>query len=200
VKILMKIPKSITLIFWMTVLTGMVYPLAVTGVAEALFPRQANGSLIVIRGEVKGSYLLAQKFESDRFFHPRPSATGYAYIASGASNLAATNSALAKEAQDNRNAWIKAEGRPPAGAEVPPEMLYSSASGLDPDISLKAALGQVDRVAKARGFSAGQKASLIEAVDDAARRATTLIGPPRVNVVELNSRLETDPGFVAAAK
>jgi K+-transporting ATPase ATPase C chain len=194
-KILAKIPRSITLLFWMTVLTGMIYPLAVTGIAQLLFPRQANGSLIVIVGRVRGSTLLAQKFESPRFFRARPSATDYAYLGSGASNLADTNSALTEAVQGNREAWVKAFGPPPGGSRVPPEMLYASASGLDPDISPEAALAQVDSVAAARALDARAKAELVDAIREAARAATSIIGPPRVDVVELNARLETDPRF-----
>jgi K+-transporting ATPase ATPase C chain len=194
-KILAKIPTSITLLFWMTVLTGMLYPLAVTGIAQLLFPHRADGSLIVIEGQVRGSALLAQKFESARFFRARPSATDYAYLGSGASNLADTNSALAKAVRDNRDAWLKAFGPPPIGARVPPEMLYASASGLDPDISPEAALAQVDSVAAARALDAGAKAELVDAIARAASSATSIIGPPRVDVVELNAKLETDPRF-----
>lgn len=194
-KILAKIPKSITLLFWMTVLTGMLYPLTITGIAQLLFPRRADGSLIVIEGQVRGSALLAQKFESARFFRARPSATDYAYVGSGASNLAATNSALAKAVQGNRDSWTKAFGAPAPGSRIPPEMLYASASGLDPDISFEAALAQVDSVAAARGLDTTAKTELVDAIRAAALSAASIIGPPRVDVVELNAKLETDPRF-----
>lgn len=194
-KLLAKIPTSITLLFWMTVLTGMIYPLAVTGIAQLLFPRRANGSLIVIGNQVRGSTLLAQKFESARFFRARPSATDYAYLGSGASNLAATNSALATAVQANRDAWTESFGPPTGGTRIPSEMLYASASGLDPDISLEAALDQVDSVAAARALDPQAKAELVDAIRRAATSATSIIGPPRVDVVELNAKLETDPRF-----
>jgi len=194
-KILSRIPKSITFLFWMTVLTGLIYPLAVTVVAQLAFPRKANGSLIVIGGTVRGSTLLAQKVETARYFRARPSATDYVYLGSGASNLAATNSALNKASSDNRSAWIKYLGETSPGQPVPSEMLYASASGLDPEISLAAALAEAETVARARGFSDTTRDRLIDLVRRSAASSTTLIGVPRVNVEALNEMLETDPLF-----
>jgi K+-transporting ATPase ATPase C chain len=329
-KSLARIPKSITFLFWMTILVGIVYPLFITAVAQICFPARANGSLLVIDGKVRGSTLLAQKFVSDKFFHARPSATDYTYIGSGASNLAATNYALQSRIAQTKgpietyragtkagqlvgpdienwfqrdiyqgkphivaqwanmhnsedaqawvtsdpthgasvDAWAKAHpaivdqfvkdnpGTPKpqasdlsavffssfseehpgafpsvatstdakgkavttiepvttgsdiqsyffdmwrqdhpsdALASIPDDYVTTSGSGLDPDISLETALSQVDRVASARSFNAAQKAALIEKIKNAASASTTLIGPPRVNVVQLNARLEKDP-------
>jgi potassium-transporting ATPase KdpC subunit len=183
--VLDRIPKSITFLLGMTILTGILYPAAVTLIAQLAFPSQANGSLLVIGGTVRGSRLLAQKFESPRFFRARPSATDYAYVGSGASNLGPVSATLAKAVADRRAAWLK-----DFGTEAPEDMAYASGSGLDPDIGLEAALAQVDRVASARGLGAEKKAVLVAAIRDAALRRATIIGPPRVNVVSLNTLLE----------
>jgi K+-transporting ATPase ATPase C chain len=175
------------MLFWMTVLTGVLYPLAVTGIAQLVFPREANGSLVLVNGEVRGSSLLSQKVESGRFFRARPSATDYAYVGSGASNLAATNPALAKSVEANRTAWKEA-----FGGAAPAEMLYASASGLDPDISLEAALAQVDGIAAARGYNDAMKSSLIAELRREASASVSLLGPERVNVTALNAELETE--------
>lgn len=194
-QLLKRIPKSIVFLFWMTILTGVLYPLVVTGIAQLAFGDKANGSLVAVGGQVRGSRLLAQEFTSARFFKPRPSATGYAYVGAGGSNMAPTNAALDAAAKERDAAWKKAFGRP-----APADMRYASASGLDPDISLQAALDQVDSVSAARGFSAPQKAALGDVVRKAAARKTTVVGPPRLNVVELNAALETDPAFAASGK
>ena len=184
------LPTSLSFLLVMTALLGIAYPLTVTGLAQALFPSQANGSLLVVNGAVRGSALLAQKFESARFFQARPSATDYAWVGSGASNLAATNPVLASLVEARRAAWSARFAGPP-----PADMLYSSASGLDPDISLEAALGQVDSVAQARKIAGPAKERLITLIAQSAERQAGILGPPRVNVVELNARLETDPDF-----
>ena len=192
--ILKRIPTSIAFLFWMTMVTGIVYPLAITGIAQLVFPGKANGSLVIVGGQVRGSRLLAQEFADARFFKPRPSATGFAYVGSGGSNLAPTNAALAAAVKGRNDTWEKAYG-----SEAPLDMRYSSGSGLDPDISLEAALAQVDSVSLARGLSASQKRALGEHIQKAAAAQTTLIAPPRLNVVELNSLLETDPLFASPA-
>jgi potassium-transporting ATPase KdpC subunit len=190
---LKKIPKSITFLFWMTVMLGVAYPAVVTFASQLIFPRRANGSLIVMKGEVRGSSLLAQKFESPRFFQARPSASDYAYVGAGASNLGSVSADLAKAVAARRAAWEKGFGAP-----APEDMLYASASGLDPDISLEAALAQAGRVAAARSLGPDARAALDAAIRAAAAGAAGPIGPPRVNVVSLNALLETDPAFAAA--
>lgn len=192
-KLLAKIPKSISFLLGMTILTGLLYPAAVTLVAQLAFPSKANGSLLVMKGAVRGSKLLAQKFESARFFHARPSASDYAYIGSGASNFGPVSADLAKAVADRRAAWRKE-----FGSEPPADMLYASASGLDPDVSLETALAQVDSVAAARGLGADSRSALVAELRKRAADATTLLGPPRVNVVSLNALLETDPIFDGA--
>jgi K+-transporting ATPase ATPase C chain len=180
----------LTFLLAMTVLLGVAYPALVTGIAQLAFPRQANGSLIVISGKTRGSTLLAQKFEGPGFFHARPSATDYAYVGSGASNLGPTSASLAKDAAERRAEWKAAYGTP-----APEDMVYASASGLDPDISLEAALAQAGGVARARGLGAGARLALAQAIRDRADASKGLIGPARVNAVALNVLLETDPRF-----
>jgi K+-transporting ATPase ATPase C chain len=183
--VLAKIPKSITFLLGMTILTGVLYPAAITLVAQLAFPAKANGSLLVVDGAVRGSGLLAQKFLSPRYFQARPSASDYAYIGAGASNLGPVSADLAQAVADRRTAWNENFGNEPTA-----DMLYASASGLDPDISLEAALVQVDLVAVARGLSDQAKATLVAALRDRAAGAASLIGPPRLNVLSLNVWLD----------
>lgn len=183
--VLSKIPKSITFLLGMTILTGVLYPAAVTLVAQLVFPSKANGSLLVINGAIRGSNLLAQKFQSPRYFQARPSTSDYAYIGSGASNLGPVSADLAKTVAGRRTAW-----RENFGAEPPNDMLYASASGLDPDISPEAALAQADLVAAARGLGAESRSALGVELRKRAAESTSLIGAPRVNVVSLNACLD----------
>jgi K+-transporting ATPase ATPase C chain len=183
--VLNKIPKSITFLLGMTILTGVLYPAALTLVAQLAFPAKANGSQLVIDGAVRGSGLLAQKFLSPRYFHARPSASDYAYVGAGASNLGPVSADLAQAVADRRAAWHENFGNEPTD-----DMVYASASGLDPDISLEAALAQVDLVAVARGYGDEAKAGLVAELRKRAAEATSLIGPPRVNVVSLNAWLD----------
>jgi potassium-transporting ATPase KdpC subunit len=169
-----------------TLLCGVVYPLVVTGVAELIFPRQASGSLVLKDGTVIGSTLLAQSFTSDRYFHPRPSAAGNGYDAtsSGGSNLASSNAKLVQRIQgDIDKLAAQNQGKP-----VPIDLVTTSASGLDPDITPDAALFQAARVAKARSLSEDQVRSLVER--HIAGRQFSLLGEPRVNVLELNLDLD----------
>jgi K+-transporting ATPase ATPase C chain len=181
--------RSFSFLLAMTFLVGFLYPAAVTGIAQLCFPAKAKGSLIAIKGEVRGSKLLAQDFASSSHFKARPSATDYAYIGSGASNLSPTSAALAKAAAERKAAWVASLGQP-----VPEEMAYASASGLDPEISLEAALAQVPSVAAARGMGGAEIEALETAIREEARRSKSLVGPQRINVVALNARLDAAPG------
>jgi potassium-transporting ATPase KdpC subunit len=182
-----KVPRSLTFLLAMTVLLGVAYPALVTGIAQLAFPRQANGSLIAKEGKVRGSSLLAQKFESPIFFRARPSATDYAYVGAGASNLGPTSAALEKAVEERRAAWEK-----DFGPGVPGEMLYASASGLDPDISLEAALAQEPRVAAARGLDRAASEALKEELRAEAEASASLIGARRINVTKLNARIDAE--------
>jgi potassium-transporting ATPase KdpC subunit len=188
-----KIPATLSFLFFMTILTGLLYPALVTAVAQLAFPARANGSLVSLNGRVVGSGLLAQKFESARFFRPRPSASDFAYVGAGPSNLGPTSAALSKAVAERRAAFSSDFGLPPAA--VPEDMLYASASGLDPDISPEAALAQAGAVAAARNLGEDGKRALVEAIEGLAEASTTVLGPPRVNIVSLNVLLETDPRF-----
>jgi len=169
-----------------TVLLGILYPLAVTGVAQVLFPDQANGELIRRNGVVVGSRLLGQPFSSARYFHSRPSAAGNGYDAgsSGASNLGPTNSKLMARVKDDAAA---AERENP-NAPVPVDLVTASASGLDPDISPAAAEFQVARVAHARSLSPETVRQLVRRYTQG--RTFGFLGEPRVNVLELNLALD----------
>lgn len=190
-----KVPASISFLLAMTLLLGFAYPALVTGIAQLAFPKEANGSLLVVDGAVRGSRLLAQDFSSPAFFRARPSATAYTYIGAGGSNLGPTSAALAKAVADRRAAWESSFG--PA---APADMLYASGSGLDPDISLEAALAQVSSVAKARALDAKAEAELEKVVRDEAARSASPIAAPRVNVVELNAIAATDPRFAGRGR
>ena len=169
-----------------TLLLGLGYPLLVTGIAGLLFPHQAAGSLILNDGTVIGSELLAQSFTSDRYFHPRPSAAGNGYDAtsSGGSNLAQSNKALVTRIQGDID---KLAAQNP-GKPVPIDLVTTSASGLDPDITPDAAYYQAPRVAKARNLSEESVRKLIE--QHISPRQLGLLGEPRVNVLELNLALD----------
>jgi K+-transporting ATPase ATPase C chain len=170
-----------------TVLLGLGYPLVVTGIAGVVFPHQAAGSLIKLDdGTVIGSELLAQSFTSDKYFHPRPSAAGNGYDAtsSGGSNMAQSNKALVDRIQGSIDALAKEN----PGKPVPIDLVTTSGSGLDPDITPDAALYQSARVAKARGLSEDAVRNLIGQHTTA--RQFGVLGEARVNVLELNRALD----------
>ena len=170
-----------------TVVCGLGYPLLVTLLAGALFPHKANGSLILKDGQVIGSELLAQSFTSDRYFHPRPSAAGNGYdaTASGGSNLAQSNAKLVQRIQGDIDRLAAAN----PGKPVPIDLVTTSGSGLDPDITPDAAFYQAARVAKARGLGEDRVRALIE--KHVTGRQLGFLGEPRVNVLELNLDLDT---------
>jgi len=168
------------------VLFGLGYPLLLTGLAGLIFPHQAAGSLILRNGQVIGSELIAQSFTSDKYFHPRPSAAGNGYDAtsSGGTNLAQSNAKLVQRIQGDIDALAKQN----PGKPVPIDMVTTSGSGLDPDITPDNAYYQASRVAKARGISEDQIRKLI--ADNIKGRDLGVFGEPRVNVLELNLALD----------
>lgn len=177
---------SIRFTLMATLLFGLAYPLLVTGIASTLFPRQASGSLILKNGQVIGSALLAQSFTSDRYFHPRPSAagTGYDATASGGSNLAQSSAKLVARLQSDINT-LAAQNH---GQPVPIDMVTTSGSGLDPDITPDNALYQAPRIAHARALSEDVVRQLI--ARNTTPRQFGLLGEPRVNVLALNLALD----------
>jgi K+-transporting ATPase ATPase C chain len=175
----------------LTVITGILYPFAVTAVAQVAFPVQANGSLILRNGQVVGSSLIGQPFDDPKFFWGRLSATSlfpYNAAASSGSNLGPTNKALTDEVQARIDA-LKA-GAPDNTAPIPVDLVTSSGSGLDPNISPAAAEYQVDRVAKARGMDPAKVRALVAGYTEG--RQFFIFGEPRVNVLRLNLALDAE--------
>jgi len=177
---------SMRFTFITTLLLGLGYPLVVTGIAGILFSHKSEGSLIIKDGYVLGSELLAQSFTSDRYFHPRPSAAGSGYdaSASGGSNLAQSNAKFVERTQHDIDR-LSAENH---STPVPIDLVTTSGSGLDPDITPDAALFQAPRIAKARGLSQDSVRQLIQ--QHITRRQLGLLGEPRVNVLLLNMALD----------
>jgi len=179
----------------LTVITGVIYPLAVTGIAQVLFPHQANGSLIIQNGKAVGSELIGQQFDDPKYFWGRLSATGdFPYNAfnaqtltgSSGSNYGPLNPALIKAVQARVDALKAAD--PTNTAPIPVDLVTASGSGLDPNISVAAALYQVHRVAQARGLSDAQVTALVQKYTQG--RQFGFLGEPRVNVLELNLALD----------
>jgi K+-transporting ATPase ATPase C chain len=173
----------------LTALTGVVYPLVVTGVAQLAFPHVANGSLIVVNGKTLGSDLIGQPFDDPKYFWSRPSATSpqpYNGASSGASNQGARNPALADAVKDRIKTLRDAD--PDNKAPVPIDLVTASGSGLDPHISVAAAEYQIGRVAKARGLTTQQVRVLVD--QNTQGRTLGVLGEPRVNVLGLNLALD----------
>jgi len=173
-----------------TILTGVIYPLLVTGIAQVVFPHQANGSLILKDNKIIGSELIGQQFDSAVYFTSRPSAGLYNPLPSGGSNLGPTSSKL-KSLVGERMSKFRTFNQLDSTTVIPSEMLFASASGLDPHISPEAALLQVNRIAKARRFNDSQKQQLIRDIHKQTEKPQFFcLGEERVNVLLLN--LKTD--------
>ena len=186
------IRPAVTLFILLSVITGLIYPLLVTGIGQALFPQQAAGSLIERDGKLIGSRLIGQNFTDPKYFWGRPSATGpypYNAAASGGSNLGPLNPAL-KEAVESRVKALRIAD-PGNAAPVPVDLVTASASGLDPHISPAAAEYQVTRVARARGLAPETVRNLV--TQQTENRQWGIFGEPRVNVLELNLALDPLP-------
>lgn len=177
---------SLKIFLFFTILTGVIYPLIITGIVQAVFPAKANGSLIVADNRIIGSELIGQQFDSSIYFTSRPSAILYNPLPSGGSNYGLTNVKLIDLVTERKNKFITFN-QLDSLSEIPSEMLFASASGLDPHISPESALLQVDRISKARNFSNSQKQNLLSTVHDLTQEPQLLfLGEPRVNVLLLN--------------
>lgn len=186
-----QIIQALRLLIILTVLLGIVYPVAVTILGQAVFSHQANGSLIKRDGKILGSELLAQNFQSSHYFWPRPSAGDFATVPSGASNQGPTSAALKKAISNRFESFKRNNGLSP-NATLPPDVVFASASGLDPHISSEAAHLQVDRIARARNFDAERRHKLNELVDRYTEQPQFgIFGEPRVNVFRLNLALDS---------
>ena len=182
-----QLQAALGMLLLFTVITGIVYPLAVTGVAQALFSGKADGSYIERNGQVVGSSLIGQPFKGPEYFHPRPSAVGYDGSLSSGSNLGPTNPDLLAAVERRADRYREENGLPP-DAEVPVDAVTASGSGLDPDISVANARLQAPRVAEARGMDVFEVYDLVS--DHTADRTFGFLGGPRVNVLELNLALD----------
>jgi len=182
----------------MTILTaivlGLLYPLAITGVAQVLFPGAADGSLVKVNGRVVGSSLIAQGFTAAKYFQPRPSAAGSGYdaMASSASNLGPTKRTLVDRVKTEVRAQLRQDPGLRLGA-VPADMVTTSGSGLDPDITVANARAQAPRVAAARGMTLASVLALV--ADHTTGRQLGFLGEPRVNVLKLNLALDAAQGI-----
>lgn len=173
----------------MTALTGCFYPFVVTEIAQFLMPRQANGSLIQLNGEIRGSELIAQQFKDEKYFWPRPSHIHYQSIHSGGSNLGPTSVKLKELSQERAKQLAKIHHT--TAEAVPMDLIYSSASGLDPDIRPDTAYFQIDRIARARQLSPQDKERLLNLVySNIKGRQGGFLGPYFVNVLVLNQLLD----------
>lgn len=179
---------ALRLFIVLTVLTGVLYPLAVTAVARLAFSHQASGSQVMRQGQLVGSDLLAQKFTSARYFWPRPSACDYGTVPSGASNLGPTSADLQQAVADRATA-LRTAHHLATDAPLPADLLYASGSGLDPHLSPAAARLQVARVAAARALPPARVAALVEHQIEGPQFG--LLGDARVNVLRLNLALDT---------
>ncbi|MDQ1332323.1 MAG: potassium-transporting ATPase KdpC subunit [Bacteroidota bacterium] len=185
-----QIITSVKFLIVVTLITGILYPLLIAGIANLFFSEKARGSLVKRNEIVIGSALIGQNFENPEYFHGRPSAVEYNPIPSGASNLGPMNPVLENLVTSRKKKFLR-ENLLADTTHLFPEMLFSSASGLDPHISPESAMIQVERIAKARGFDQAEKLKLVDLIKNMSEiRQFSLLGEPRINVFLLN--LKTD--------
>lgn len=183
------IVRATKLFILMTIITGIIYPLFITLIAQGLFPGRANGSIIMENGKPIGSKLIGQNFTSDKYFWSRPSAVDYNPLPSGASNLGPTSAILRERMEQRRNILMATN---PSVVLLPSDLIFESGSGLDPDISPEAAMFQTERVAKYRGLDSEGKNKLINLVEKQIKPPDfNILGEPRINVLGLNLALDS---------
>lgn len=181
---------SLKIFLFFTILTGVVYPLIVTGIVKIVFPYKANGSLLTKNNKKIGSELIGQQFESPKYFTSRPSAISYNPMPSGGSNYGLTNSKLFKQVEDRKQKFLNFN-KLDKTTIIPSEMLFASASGVDPHISKQSALLQVNRIAFARNFNLDHKQKLIQIINDITEAPQYMcLGQERINVLILNMELD----------
>lgn len=182
---------SFRLFAWLTVLTGIFYPLFVTIIAQFTMPFQANGSFVTHENTVIGSALIAQKFENEKYFWPRPSAIDYNPLSSGGSNLGPTSISLKQKVKERKANFLDIEASVDL-AQLPSELLYASGSGLDPHLSVEAAHFQIKRILKARGMETEKGTTILKSLIDrmTQKRCIGVLGNPCVNVLKLNLALD----------
>jgi K+-transporting ATPase ATPase C chain len=181
---------SLRILAFLSLVTGILYPVGMTVLSIGIFPYQANGSMIEKNGQIIGSELIGQGFHSDRYFHSRPSAIGYNPAPSSGTNWGPTDKRMSDSARSRAQHFFLQNGLS-AGTVVPKEMLFASASGVDPHISPEAALLQQQRISAARGFNERQAAALTELIHRMIENPQFgLFGEPRVNVLKLNIALD----------
>jgi len=181
---------SLKLIVFMTLLTGIIYPLFIYLIAKTIFPQKSEGSFVKINEKIIGSELIGQKFDSKKYFHSRPSAVDYEPMPSGGSNLSPTSKILKKKVDSLRISYI-VYNELPDNTDVPTDAVFSSASGIDPHISFKNALLQSDRISKERNFDANKKIQLIELINRLTNKPQFgFLGEQRINVLCLNLELD----------
>jgi len=185
---IVKVIKPAVLLFIvLSVLTGLIYPLFITGVVQVAMPDKAGGSLLTVNGKVIGSELIGQNFTSEGYFHGRPSAVDYAANNSGASNLGPTSERLMEQVRA-RIAKVRAENNLSPNTSVPADLVLSSASGLDPHISVEGAMIQISRIARARGLAEAKVRTLVDQHIEYPQFG--LLGQKRINVLKLNMALD----------
>jgi potassium-transporting ATPase KdpC subunit len=181
---------SLKIFLFFTVLTGLIYPLFITIIGQVVFHAKANGSLIYENQTIIGSKLIGQQFDSSIYFSSRPSVISYKPLPSGGSNFGLTNAKLKKQFDERKEHFISFN-KLNNNTDVPAEMLFASASGLDPHISPNAALLQVNRITKARNFNVNQKTELLHLINDLTEHPQfSLLGDERINVLLLNIALD----------
>lgn len=180
--------QSLRIFLILTVITGVIYPLAITITGQAVFPEKSQGSMITVNGNIIGSELIGQKFSSEKYFWGRPSAVDYNPAPSGGSNQGPTSRTLLDAVNSRRDTLIKYHG---SQNTIPIDLLFASASGADPHISPEAAYYQAERVAAARNFSPEQKKELYRVIDENTENPQFgLLGMPRINVFLLNLSID----------